>query len=178
MPTFETERLILRNFTEDDAIPFLRMISEPEVVKYTGRDVDPETSIEETIRLMNIAPIGDYKKHGYGRHAMVYKETNEVIGFTGLKYMPELDKTDLGYRMFPEYWGKGIATESCKPMLSYGFEILNLDEIIGIAMPNNQASCNILKKVGMDYIDDRDCFDGIVSYFELSRDKYLSGKAD
>lgn len=174
MPTYETERLILRAFTEDDVKPFHRMISEHEIVKTTGGGVSPDLSDEEVIELMHIAPLGDYDKYGYGRHAMVYKETGQVIGFTGLKPLPDFNTTDIGYRMFPEYWGKGLATESCWPMMKYGFEVLELPEIIGIAFPHNKASCRVLSKIGLEYIDDRDFEDERVSYFQLSRQQYLN----
>ena len=110
MPTFETTNLILRPFTEDDAPAFLEMISNPDVTRYTGGEIDPDTPMDEVIRLMNIAPLGDYAKYGYGRHAVVTKDTQKVIGFTGLKYLDDLDKVDIGYRLMPDYWGKGQAT--------------------------------------------------------------------
>lgn len=176
MPTYETEQLILRPFTTDDVRPFLRMISEPEVVKYTGGGVSTNLSDEETIELMNKAPIGDYEAYGYGRHAIVYKENNEVIGFTGLKYLDELKETDLGYRMFPEYWGKGLATESCWPMLEYAFDDLKLPALIGIAMPENHASCHVLEKVGMTFIEDQLYEEILVKYYRLTREEYLTSK--
>jgi RimJ/RimL family protein N-acetyltransferase len=174
MPAYKTERLLLRPFTEADVEPFHRMTSEPAIVETTGGGISPDLSPGEVVELMHIAPLGDYKRFGYGRHAMVLKETGQVIGFTGLKYLPELNTTDIGYRLFPEYWGLGLATESCWPMLSFAFEELKLTGVIGIAYPHNKASCRILSKIGLDYIDDRD-FDGEwVSYFSLARQAYLN----
>ncbi len=178
MPEFVTERLLLRPFVEEDAPAFIRMISDPEVNKYTGEIYDPDTPLDEVVRLMNIAPLGDYKKYGYGRHAVVDKANNQVIGFTGLKYLDDMDKVDIGYRFFPEYWGRGIATESCWPMLKYGFEDLKLDSIVGIAMPENVASCHVLEKIGLRYIDQRTYFDEAVAYYELFRTEYFADKQD
>ncbi|MBT8449917.1 MAG: GNAT family N-acetyltransferase [Gammaproteobacteria bacterium] len=178
MPEFETDNLLLRAFTEDDAPAFLKMISDPKVTRYTGQEIDPTTPLSEVIELMHIAPLGDYKKFGYGRHAIVDKFSDAVIGFTGLKYLEDLDKVDIGYRLLPEYWGRGLATESCWPMLSYGFEYLKLDSIIGIAMPENLASCRILAKIGLRFIDERDYEEFVVAYYELSKNEYLSDKLD
>lgn len=178
MPEFETENLLLRAFTEDDAPAFLKMISDPKVTKYTGQEFDPKTPLSGVIELMHIAPLGDYKKYGYGRHAIVDKSSRDVIGFTGLKYLEDLDKVDIGYRLLPEYWGRGLATESCLPMLSYGFESLKLDSIIGIAMPENLASCRILAKIGLQFIDERDYEEFRVAYYELSKNQYFADKLD
>ena len=178
MPVYETERLLLRPFTEQDVHAFHRMTSDPEVLKYIGSGLDPDLPPDEVIELMHIAPLGDYEQHGYGRHAMVYKDTNEVIGFTGLKYLPEINQSDIGYRMFPEFWGQGLATESCWPMLEFAFQELQLTEIIGLAMPENKASCHVLVKIGMQFVDERELFDEWVSYFVMSREDYLSNTPD
>ncbi len=65
--------------------------------------------------------------------------------------MPEVDETDIGFRFLPKYWGKGIATEVSKEIIKYGFAKLNLTKIIGIAMPENIASCRVLEKIGLKF---------------------------
>jgi len=66
-----------------------------------------------------------------------------------LKYLPEINETDIGYRFLPEYWGKGIATEVSKKIINYGFDQLKLNRIIGITMPENIGSCKVLEKIGL-----------------------------
>ena len=89
---------------------------------------------------------------------------NKVIGFSGLKWDSEIEETDIGYRFLPEYWGKGIATESCIPLLQYGFDDLELEQIVGLTYPENIASCKVLEKIGMKKYknghlpgDDKEC---------------------
>ncbi len=178
MPIYETDRLVLRPFNETDVNAFHRMTSDPDIIRFIGTGLDPDLSHKDVLKQMRTAPLGDYEKTGYGRHAMVLKTTNEVIGFTGLKYLPEIDETDLGYRMFPEYWGNGLATESCWPMLDFAFQKLELAKIIGIAMPENSASCHVLEKVGLKFIDERELFDEWLRYYELYRTDYFSGMSD
>jgi len=100
----------------------------------------------------------DYKKYGYGRWAVIYKPENKIIGFAGLKYLPEFKETDIGFRFLPEYWGKGIATEVSIEIIKYGFEKLNLHKIVGIAIPDNIGSCKVLEKIGLSFykIDEYD----------------------
>ena len=141
-PILETKRLILREFTLQDALAVYEFGSNKEVQKYTG-DVLLQ-SVEEATAIIKNVWFTDYKKYGYGRWAVVYKENKKVIGFAGLKYLPEFELTDIGFRFLPEYWNKGIATEASIPIIKYGFEILKLDKIIGIADPKNIGSCKVL----------------------------------
>jgi ribosomal-protein-alanine N-acetyltransferase len=79
--------------------------------------------------------MGDYEKYGYGRYAVILKETDEFIGFSGLKYLEELNEVELGYRFLRKCWGKGIATEAGRPFIEYGFGELGLKKIIGLVHP-------------------------------------------
>ncbi|MHC4994631.1 MAG: GNAT family N-acetyltransferase [Planctomycetota bacterium] len=62
-----------------------------------------------------------------------------------------LDSVDLGYRFFSEYWGRGLATEAGLASVRFGFEVLSLERIIGLVMPDNTASIRVLEKVGMRF---------------------------
>ena len=145
----ETERLILRPFTLDDIEPSYQMNLDPEVTKYTGDGgVVSREAIDYRIKTH---VFGDYQKHGFGRFAVELKETGNFIGFAGLKFLPEMNEVDIGYRFMQEHWGKGYATESGKASLAFGFEELKLNRIIGIAMPENTASVHVLKKLGLTF---------------------------
>ena len=91
----------------------------------------------------------DWEQPGIGRWAAVHRATGAVIGFAGLKYLPELGVVDLGYRFLPAFWGRGLATEASRACLAYGFETLGLERVIGLTDPENQASMRVLEKVGM-----------------------------
>ena len=93
--------------------------------------------------------MGGQRRYGFGRWATVYKANNEVIGFAGLKYLPEFNEVDLGYRFLPEYWGMGLATEASIACLAWGFDTLKLTRIVGYTLPENLASIRVLEKMGM-----------------------------
>ena len=143
----ETERLGMREFEPGDAEEFFALCTNPEVMRYIpGEDVPPTV---EAMR-QKILNYPDYKKHGFGRWSCIPKKTGRFIGFTGLKRLEDFgDEVDLGYRFFPEFWGQGIATEAGLPCIEYGFEVLELDRIIGFAIPENVASIRVLEKCGM-----------------------------
>jgi [ribosomal protein S5]-alanine N-acetyltransferase len=160
----ETDRLLLREFTLDDAEPFLQMCTDPAVTRFTG---DPGmTSLDEARADLLSRPIADYRKHGFGRWACVLKETGKVIGFAGSKFLDDLHEVDIGYRLLPEHWGKGLATEACRPIKRYGFDVLKLERIIGLVDPANVASVRVLEKLGLMYV-------GMIEYRGHTAAKYV-----
>lgn len=148
----ETERLLLRKFEISDADAVLRFAADPEVTRYTG-DAGVVKTLEDAKEIITNTWHKDYEKYDYGRLALVTKETEEVIGFCGLKYLTDFQKTDLGYRMLPEYWGRGYATESSRAIISYAKENMDLTEIIAMAEVNNLGSEKVLLKLGFSEID-------------------------
>ena len=156
-PIIETSRLILREFRKDDFESVYEFNSNADVHKYTGDEIT--NTLEKAREIIEQVWLKDYDTFGYGRWAVVYKPDNKIIGFAGLKYLPEINETDIGYRFLPEYWGIGIASEVSKEIIKYGFEQLNLERIIGIAMPENIGSWKVLEKIGLTLYK-TDAYDG------------------
>lgn len=129
--------------------------SDPEVMKYTG-DVSFE-SLEQTKHFIKIYP--DYKKNGFGRNAVILKETNEFLGWCGLKKLED-GTVDIGYRFLKRHWNKGYATESAKAIIEFGFKNYGLTEIIGNAAAENIGSIRVFEKLGMQFIKNHN-YDGI-----------------
>jgi ribosomal-protein-alanine N-acetyltransferase len=149
MNTIETERLILRKFTIEDAQDAFEMNSDPEVLKYIP--ADPAKSVEETRELIKRTTLADYKTHGFGRHAIVLKSTGKLIGFTGLKQEDNIDGVELGYRLNRSFWGQGLGFEAAEPFIKIAFEEMNTPILYGSAMKENVASIKILKRLGMTF---------------------------
>lgn len=141
----ETARLRMRAMVVDDAEAFFALNSHPDVMRHTGEP--PLTSVEQARAA--IADYPDFDTVGYGRWCCVLKDTDRLIGFCGLKYLDDLEEVDVGYRLLPEYWGKGLATEACAATLTYGFDEVGLSRIIALVLPENPASIRVLEKVGM-----------------------------
>ena len=143
----KTDRLLLRELNVGDAENFYNLNLNPNVVKYTG---DAAINSVEEARLF-LENYHEYKQNGYGRWAVMHKETNQFIGWCGLKFDPEENETDIGFRFFEAMWNRGYATESAKACVGYGFETLKLKRIIGRAMKANVASIKVLEKIGLEY---------------------------
>ncbi len=143
----ETERLIIRPFTTNDIDASYEMNLDEEVSRFTGDGgIVDRNEMERRIRE---DVLGDYSKYGYGRLAVDWKATGEFIGFTGFKYIPEIKKTDLGFRFRKEFWGKGIATESCAACIRLAREKMDLDIVYAFVLPENKASVRVLEKMGL-----------------------------
>jgi RimJ/RimL family protein N-acetyltransferase len=145
----ETDRLILRRFTLDDAEAWLPLVSLPDIIRYTG-DV-PARSVDEARELLRTRPLRDYAVHGYGRMAVVEKSSGRLVGFSGLKYLEDLQEVDIGYRFLPDCWGKGYATESAGVLMEQGRREHGFRRIVGMAHPDNAGSIHVLEKLGLDF---------------------------
>ncbi|MBV1776156.1 GNAT family N-acetyltransferase [Burkholderiaceae bacterium DAT-1] len=141
-----TERLILRRFEEHDLEAFYKLGTIPEVIRYA--QAQPYVSMDDALQCMHKWPFHDYATVGYGRFAVVWRETGEVIGFSGVKYLADLGETELGYRFLPEYWGRGLATEAGQASIDFARDVLGLKRLIGLVHPDNEGSANVLTKLG------------------------------
>lgn len=144
---FETERLVLKQFTVADAKGFYELNQDPEVIRYTGDA--PFCSVAEAEAF--IRGYDHYECYGYGRWSVFIRDTGEYIGFCGLNYRPAVDEVDVGFRFLRRHWGKGYATEAARGSLLYGFNELVLDKIVARAMQENLASHRVLQKLGMRF---------------------------
>jgi RimJ/RimL family protein N-acetyltransferase len=172
----ETERLILRKFEESDVDRLFLLDSNPEVVKYVG--TPPSTDIKESEHVIKMIQ-QQYKDNGVGRLAVIEKESNLLIGWSGLKFITKEingyeNIYELGYRFLPEFWGKGYAIESAKASLDFGFNDLNRDIIYACAHHENDGSNHILRKLGFVKTGEFEEPDGLCFWYELEREKYNS----
>ena len=148
---FETPRLLLGQFTEDDAALILDLNSDPEIVKYVH---EPVLTSEEEAKKIIVDIILPQYKNNLGRWATFTKSNNEFIGWCGLKFRMEVNEIDVGYRLKKSAWGKGFATEAAKHTLNHGLYNLNLPLITGRAHIENIASIKVLEKIGMQFISE------------------------
>jgi RimJ/RimL family protein N-acetyltransferase len=151
----ETPRLILREILPSDVDGMFELDSNPAVHRYLGNK--PVTSKEEIIQVIQYIR-QQYADYGIGRWAIIDKNSHEFMGWTGLKLVTEPTNNhqnyyDIGYRLIPKYWGKGIATESAMASLEYAFKELHLNEVYAAANIENHASNKILKRLGMQFIE-------------------------
>lgn len=166
----ETERLLIRKFTLDDLDKLIELRSDAEVIKYLGgrRMQNPE-SIEKRLRFY----IDCYAKFGYGMCAMIWKETGEMIGWSGLQPLEETGETEVGYGMIKEFWGRGIGFECARVWLEYGFNQAGAERIVAVAVPENRGSWRIMEKCGMKYEKIDEHYGMECRFYGISKDEFL-----
>lgn len=170
----ETKRLILRKFEEADFERLFLLDSNPEVMKYVG--MPTLSKVEESKEVVKMI-MRQYEDNGLGRLAVIEKESELLIGWSGLKLNTSevngyQNFYELGYRFLPETWGKGYATESGKASLDYGFNDLKAEIIYAYAHCENTASNHILTKLGFEKTGEFTEPDGICFWYELNVKNY------
>jgi [ribosomal protein S5]-alanine N-acetyltransferase len=149
MDTIETERLLLRKLTADDAAFALELLNEPAYIKnIADRGVRTEA---DAVEYITKGPLASYEKFGLGLNAVVLKETGETIGMCGLLRRDYWDETDIGYAFLERFWSKGYAYEAASAMMDYGRKAMGLKRIVAITSADNHASMRVLEKLGLRF---------------------------
>jgi RimJ/RimL family protein N-acetyltransferase len=145
----ETERLVLRHLSVDDARFMLELMNEPSYIRFIGdRKI---RSLEGAKVSITNGPIASYARNGFGLYLVELKETGESIGICGLIKRDTLEDVDIGYAFLPKFWLKGYAIESAMAVKNYAHNVLGLKRIVGITDPENVGSIRVLEKIGMRF---------------------------
>lgn len=149
MNILETEHLVLRQFSAEDAEFILEQVNEPSWIQNIGdRGV---RTLEDARAYISNGPVASYAKNGFGLYLVLLKETNESIGMCGLIKRPGLDDVDIGYALLPRFWGKGYAVESARAVRDYAKNVIGLKRLVAITDPANESSIRVLEKIGLRY---------------------------
>ena len=150
IPTITTPRLMLRAFTEKDAEPLHHILGEAEVLRYFPSPTPPSL---DRVQSMLARQLAHWQEYGYGWWATVLRESQSLIGWCGLQFLPEFVKTEVAYLLGKPYWGKGLGTEAARASVQFGFETVGLESILAIAHVDNAASRRVIEKLGMALIE-------------------------
>ena len=155
---FETPRLVLRPWLPTDRELFARMNADPRVMRFFPATL----SREESDGFFDLIE-RRFLDYGYGLWAVDRKDTGEWIGFVGLVYRPRCDFNapfapchEVGWRLRAEHWGHGFAPEAARFALQFGFEPLQLEEIVSFTVPANLPSRRVMEKIGLEWDADGD----------------------
>lgn len=148
--TVTTERLLLRQWREEDLEPFAKLNADPKVMEFF-----PAVKTREESDLSVKFFSEHIERHDWGFWAASLLNTGEFIGFIGLQPVPFqaafTPAVEIGWRLAFEHWGKGYATEGAKASLRYGFEKLHLQEIFSFTVPRNMRSRAVMERIGMHH---------------------------
>jgi RimJ/RimL family protein N-acetyltransferase len=148
-----TERLVLRQFTEDDVDNLVELDGDPDVMRFiNGGRPTPRQEIENDILPMFL----DYYERfpGYGFWAAVEKPTRQFVGWFHFRPAEGAgpDEIELGYRLRKSAWGKGYATEGSRALIDRGFAEFGVQRVVAFAMVVNVASRRVMEKAGLKFV--------------------------
>jgi len=158
MNRFETERLILRDWTPDDAEQAFAIYGDPEVMRYLGGGGKPQESVETQRASLEKAALR-YREQGltdrgFGFWASVEKATGRIVGAILLKPLPAeegrlTNDIEIGWHLGRFAWGHGFATEGALAVMDYAFRELRLPQIYSVVFPENVPSIRVTERLGM-----------------------------
>ena len=149
----ETERLVLRQFANDDIDELVELDSDPEVMRFIngGRPTPRDEIVNDVLP----AFLGYYERHaGYGFWAAVERSTGRFIGwfhFRPAEGAPP-DEVELGYRLRRSAWHKGYATEGSRALIDKGFTEFGVQRVVASTMVVNVASRRVMEKAGLRFV--------------------------
>jgi len=159
--TIETERLIIRPVTADDAEAVFKWASDPEVNKYMIYPLHKDISVTKGwLESIDIDDPNEYEM------AFVLKETGEVIGTGGLYSKDGSDRWNIGYNLRRDQWGKGLVPEAMQALIDHVRSTRSVSAIYGEFAKDNIKSGRVMQKLGMTYVKDGEYtkFDGSITF--------------
>lgn len=144
----ETERFYCRLWTESDLPHVLSLHQNSDVMRFFPGIATSDQCRQFLLKMQRV-----FEKHSFAYLPVFEKDSDSFVGWVGLcnqTYLSE-DFVDIGWRLLPEFWGQGIATEMASAFLTYGFEICKLDEIFAVAPKLNKPSMRVMERIGMKF---------------------------
>jgi RimJ/RimL family protein N-acetyltransferase len=177
----ETERLVLRDWREEDWRPFFEQTNTPAVMEWLGGVLDQEKADGARARLESYQ-----RDHGFTFWVVERKDdgghlSGEIIGFCGLKLSNQaggpMGEHEAGWRLREDAWGKAYAREAAQASLKVGFEKFDAPHIIALTVQENAGSWGLMKRLGMkrrkdlDFAND-DFGAGVIIVYSITREEW------
>jgi RimJ/RimL family protein N-acetyltransferase len=149
MTEIHTPRLLLRRWYDTDVAAMAEINADPQVMRWIGGGVrDADTTARNIERWEE-----EWDEEGFGLFAVELLASGELAGFTGLSvptFLPEvLPAVEIGWRLGTQFWGQGYASEAAHAALEFALQDRGLDRVVSIAQVGNDASENVMRKLGM-----------------------------
>jgi len=147
----ETDRMLMRRFTGEDAPARAALYGDPRVMRFITPEPPSPAEVKATILPEYLQEYQDLPP-GLGSFAAIQKETGQMAGRFSLKPANSYGLTggtELGYRLYPACWGRGLATEGAQALIELAFEQLHLDRVLATMMADNTGSWRVMEKCGL-----------------------------
>jgi ribosomal-protein-alanine N-acetyltransferase len=174
MPILETPRLILRPFREEDLDLLSELMANAKFMRFSSGAYSREQTAEFLNKL-----IGWENRGLPSLFAAILRETGALIGYCGFYHqnIDGVDEIEIGYRIHPDHWNKGIATEAARAVRDHAFGDLQLPRVISLIHLENVPSRRVVEKIGMTP-EKEITYRGFPTHvFSLARESWLASNA-
>lgn len=149
MSVLETERLVLRRMTPDDAEFILKLVNEPSFIHFIGDKGIRNHA--DAVQYIQTGPVASYERFGFGLYLVELKGSRVPIGMCGLVKRDSLADVDVGFAFLPAFWSKGYAFEAAAAVKALGKDVLGISRLVAITNPDNESSIKLLEKIGLRF---------------------------
>ena len=150
VPELRTERLLLREWRDEDLDPFAALNADPEVMRFMPKLLSRD---ECAARIQSMRE--HFRDHGFGLWAVEVRNVSLFVGFVGLSIprfeAPFMPCVEIGWRLAREAWGRGFATEAARAAVALGFDVFGLQEILSFTVHDNVRSRRVMERLGMKH---------------------------
>ncbi len=171
----QTPRLILRSFREEDVDVMAQLFANPDFMRFS---LGVFTERKQTIAF--IEKVMGWDRAGIpSQFAVVPRGQDAIIGYCGFFYHPEhgIEDIEIGYRLHPDYWNRGLITEAARAVRDYGFRDRKLSRVISLIHPENVPSRRVAAKNGMT-VEKKITFRGFPTLvYAITRGEWLANHA-
>jgi len=169
MAVLETSRLILRPFRENDVDPLSVLMANKDFMRFS---LGPYTR-EQTLGFLEKI-LGWQNAGKPSLFAMILKDDGTFFGYCGFyhQHIDDVDEIEIGYRMHPDYWNRGLTTEAARAVRDHAFRDLKLPRVISLISLENAPSRRVAEKIGMT-LEKQTIYRGsLTNVFSLSRERW------
>jgi [ribosomal protein S5]-alanine N-acetyltransferase len=169
----ETSRLILRPFKDEDIGRLAELLANRDFMRFS---LGPYTREQTETVLQKFL---SWNQAGLpSQFAVIFRSNNEVIGYCGFLHwhLDGIDEIEIGYRLHPDYWNRGLASEAAQAVRDHAFRDLNLSKVISLIHPDNIASRRVAEKNEMK-MERKTVFRGFPTHvFAITREHWHAGR--
>ena len=164
----QSQRLFLREISLEDLDFLAKMHRDPLVMQHIGPLRTRKQVLDRMVKIIEMYPVNP----GLGIWMCCLLENNHPLGWACLKDLDGTEQIEIGYRLASPFWGNGYATEISKTVLQFGFQHHELDEIVGVTRPDNEASKRVLEKCGLNYENLAIYYNAEVLFYKITRGQW------
>jgi len=175
MTILNTDRLRLEPFDDHHFEGLQAMNRQPEVMRYLSGQPETPEQTRAGIALVK----GRWAEYGFSWWAFIEKESERLVGAGCIQYLGRdpANPHEIGWRLVPDKWGKGLASEAAHAMATWAFDSLGAPLLVAVCKPDNRDSAKVMARLGMRYRGEETWYDGPHAAWEIARADWLARRS-